>query len=220
MAENRDQYLADVFGLGDPADVRWVFISHDDVDHTGNLDALIEACPNATAVLNWFITERMGASLEVPPTRWGWVADGESFDVGDRRLHAVRPPIVDAPTTRGLYDPATGVYWSSDSVATPMLTPVRNVGELDGESWSEGRATFDHHISPWLGIVDDERYQLTVDRIESLQPHVIAGCHTPVIDGRNVDVAIEWARRSPNRSVAPRPDQRVLHQIQQTLVAV
>ena len=42
MAENRDQYLADVFSLVEPEDIRWVFISHDDVDHTGNLNALME----------------------------------------------------------------------------------------------------------------------------------------------------------------------------------
>ena len=39
MAENREQYLADVFALVEPDDVRWVFISHDDVDHTGNVNA-------------------------------------------------------------------------------------------------------------------------------------------------------------------------------------
>ena len=131
MAENRDQYLADVFSLVDPDDIRWVFISHDDVDHTGNLNALMAAAPNATLVINWFITERMGRSLDVAPTRWRWVADGESFDVGDRTLYAVRPPIFDSPTTRGLYDPTTGVYWSSDAFATPIPTPRTEVTGLD-----------------------------------------------------------------------------------------
>jgi flavorubredoxin len=127
MAEHRDQYLADVFSLVEPEDIRWVFISHDDVDHTGNVNALMEAAPNATLVINWFMTGRMGASLAVPPTRWRWIGDGESFDVGDRTLHAVRPPIFDSPTTRGLFDPTTGVYWASDAFATPMLTPVPTV---------------------------------------------------------------------------------------------
>jgi flavorubredoxin len=34
---NRAGYLDDLFSLVDPSDVRWVFISHDDVDHYGNL---------------------------------------------------------------------------------------------------------------------------------------------------------------------------------------
>ena len=53
FAEHRDQFLEDVFSLVDPEDVRWLYISHDDVDHTGNLNALMAACPNATAVINW-----------------------------------------------------------------------------------------------------------------------------------------------------------------------
>ena len=55
MAENRDQYLADVFSLVEPEDIRWVFISHDDVDHTGNVNALMAQAPNATLVVNWFM---------------------------------------------------------------------------------------------------------------------------------------------------------------------
>ena len=68
--EHRAQFLDDVFALVEPEDIRWVFISHDDVDHTGNVNALMEAAPNATLVIDWFMQERMGASLEVPATRW------------------------------------------------------------------------------------------------------------------------------------------------------
>ena len=32
---NRKQWLSDVFSLVEPTDVRWIFLSHDDVDHTG-----------------------------------------------------------------------------------------------------------------------------------------------------------------------------------------
>jgi flavorubredoxin len=217
VAENRDQYLSDVFGLVEPDDVRWVFISHDDVDHTGNVNALMDACPNATLVINWFMVERMGESLAVPPTRWRWTGDGESFDVGDRRLQAVRPPIFDSPTTRGLFDPTTDVYWASDAFATPLLQPVRDVAELDASFWSDGIATFNHYVSPWLALVDDRRYQATVDRIDALRPNVIAGCHTPPINGGHVAQAIEVTRRTPHMSVAAQPDQAVLDQIQHTL---
>src|SRR3954465_11482117 len=40
---NRSQWLADVFSLVAPADVRWVFLSHDDVDHSGNLAEVMDA---------------------------------------------------------------------------------------------------------------------------------------------------------------------------------
>ena len=171
MAENREQYLADVFSLVEPEDIRWVFISHDDVDHTGNLNALMDRACNATLVINWFMTTRMGASLEVPPTRQRWVGDGEGLDVGDRVLQAVRPPIFDSPTTRGLYDPTTGVYWSSDSFATPMPHPMATVAELDDEFWLGGMTMFDNYVSPWLDLVDDAKFQATVDRVAGAAAH-------------------------------------------------
>lgn len=218
-AEFREQYLADVFSIVEPADVRWVFISHDDVDHTGNVNALMDACPNATLIVNWFMTERMGASLAVPPTRWRWIEDGESFDVGDRRLHTVRPPVFDSPTSRGLFDPTTGVYWAVDAFASPMLAPTIDVAELDATFWAEGMTMFTKYVSPWLDFVDDARFQAAVDRVAALHPTVIAACHTPVIGSSHVARAIEITRATPRAAVPPPPDQAVLEQIQQTMLA-
>src|SRR5690606_36393950 len=127
MPENRATFLADVFSIVDPQDIRWVFLTHDDVDHTGNLEALVAPAPKAIVVVNWLMRERMGAALGVPPLRQRWVGDDERLDVGDRTLITVRPPVYDAPTTRGLFDPTTGVYWSADGFASPMPVPVRHV---------------------------------------------------------------------------------------------
>jgi flavorubredoxin len=220
MAENRDRYLADVFSVVEPEDVRWVFISHDDVDHTGNVNALMDACPNATLIVNWFMTERMGASLAVPPARQRWINDGESFTACDRTLHAVRPPIFDSPTTRGLFDPSTGVYWASDSFATPMLAPVTDVAELDATFWSDGMDMFHQYVSPWVTMVDDRRFQQTVDRVAALAPRVIAGCHTPVVGGSLVTRAIAAIRRAPTAVVPLEPGQELLEEIQRSMAAV
>jgi flavorubredoxin len=220
MMENRDQYLRDVFSLVEPEDIRWVFVSHDDVDHTGNVNALMAAAPNATLVIDWFMQERMGASLDVPPTRWRWVQDGDTLDVGDRTLHVVRPPVYDSPTTRGLFDPRTRVYWASDAFASPMVTPVRDVAELDPAHWVEGIHMFARYVSPWLTLADDARFQATVDRIASLQPQVITGCHTPVVDRGFVADAIAATRGAPTADVPPQPDQSVLDALQAALQPV
>jgi flavorubredoxin len=219
VAENREQFLADVFSLVEPKDIRWLFISHDDVDHTGNLNALMEAAPNATLVVNWFMTERMGASLDVSPLRQRWVGDGEVVDVGDRKLLTIRPPIFDSPTTRGLFDTTTGVYWSSDSFATPMITPVRNVADIDADFWSEGMMTFNQYVSPWITLTDEAKFAATVDRVEALGASYIVGCHTPVIARDHIDLALAATRRSPFATVMPQPEQAVLEQIQRSLLA-
>ena len=49
-----------------------------------------------------------------PLDRCRFVNDGDAIDAGDRRLVALRPPVFDNPTTRGLFGERTGVLWSVD----------------------------------------------------------------------------------------------------------
>ena len=64
---NRAQWLEDVFSLVEPGDVRWIFLSHDDHDHIGNLEPVLEQCPQATLVASWSITSRLGGDVPLPP---------------------------------------------------------------------------------------------------------------------------------------------------------
>ncbi len=217
---HRDQYLEDLFGLVDPEDVRWVFISHEDADHVGNVEAVMAACPNATLVASWFLCERMGANgLGVPPTRWRWVGDGETLDIGDRTLVAVRPPVYDSPTTRGLFDPGTGVYWASDAFAAPVETPTRWAGEMDVDHWTGGFAAFQRWNSPWLDVVDPERFAADVSRLAWLDIRTIASCHGPTVDHGLVPRALDTMARLPGMTAPPQPGQPVLDEIVAAMTA-
>lgn len=208
----REQWLGDVFGLVDPDDVRWIFISHDDVDHTGNLAEVLQRCPGATVVTNWAATERTACEISLPLDRLRWVDDGDLLDVGDRVLRAVRPPVYDSPTTRGLFDPTTGVYWASDAFATPMpAEPVDSVEQIPPPMWAEGMAMFHHHaLAPWLAIVDPDRFAHTVATVRSLDPAVVVGSHTPVIAGPSVSSAFDLLAELPTTAAPPHPDQAML----------
>ena len=213
MRENRDQYLNDVFSIVEPEDIKWVFVSHDDVDHTGNLNALMQAAPNATVIVNWFMWEQMGDTLEVPLNRQRWIGDGESFIAGDCTLYAVRPPVFDSPTTRGLFDAKTGFYWASDSFAAPMLDLVTNVDQIDPGFWHDGMAMFHQYVRPWYELLDDAEFQKTVNRIESLGITNIAGCHTPHIGPSHVAQALRQIRTFAQVTVPAEPGQDVLDQM-------
>jgi flavorubredoxin len=212
---NRRQWLDDVFGVVDPADVRWVFLSHDDVDHTGNLAEIMAMCPQATLVCSWAIVERFANAFEFPLQRCRWLNDGDSFDAGDRVLMAVRPPIYDSPCTRGLFDPSTGIYWAADAFAVPCPGgPAPTVADLDADFWRDGMATFAHHgLAPWLSVVDQGRYSLTVDKVEALGMTTMASAHSPLIEQRSVQDAFELARTLPTTPGHPCPNQTVLEAI-------
>ena len=207
----RDQFLSDLFGIIDPEDVRWVFISHDDSDHYGNLHEVMDLCPNATLVANWFLCERLKAErLEVSLRRWRWISDQDTLDVGDRTLHAIRPPLYDSPTTRGLFDPTTGVYWASDCYATPVQVGVPTVADLDPDAWQEGFTMFQAWNSPWVSMLDPDAFARSARSIEQLGVTTIACAHTPTIPSTHVDRAFEMLRAMPTTPAPPMPDQAVL----------
>jgi flavorubredoxin len=205
-----------VFSLVDPADVKWIYLSHDDVDHTGNLSEVLSACPNATLVASWAIVERHSNAMEFPLDRVRWVNDGESFSVGDRTLRAVRPPLYDSPTTRGLFDESTGVYWAVDAFATPIpgSDPILSVADLDPNMWRESITMFMYYaLSPWLAVVDPVRFAQVCDDNQSLGASTIVSAHSPTIPSSHIKDAYAIARDLPTVTPPPCPDQNVLDEI-------
>jgi flavorubredoxin len=210
---NREQWLTDAFSIVEPEDVRWIFLSHDDVDHYGNLAQAMELCPNATLVTNWFSAHRLEAAMAFPLHRMRWVEDGETFRAGDRELLALRPPAFDSPTTRGLFDPTTGVYWGVDSFACPVPAPIEDVAELDTELWKMVVPSASRMMTPWLDLVDPAKFAATVDRVEQLGVSTIASCHSAVVTGANVAAAFELLRSAPTAPSIPMPTQVDLEQM-------
>lgn len=214
---NRKAWLRDAFDLVDPKSVKWVFVSHEDADHTGNLEQVMEACPNATLICNWALTERHTNAYDFPLGRCRWMDDGITFDAGDRQMSVVRPPLYDSPATRGLFDHKTGVFWAVDSFATPVPGGegaeklAEDVSELDDEFWSGGMTMFAFNaLAPWLRLVDPERFAAEVGHLSELQLSTIISAHSPVITGNKVPEALQKLQALPQADCPPAPDQAVL----------
>ena len=195
---NRGRWLEQVFAIVEPADVRWVCLSHDDPDHTGNLLPVLEACPNAVLVTTWFGVGRMADHYEIPMDRVRFVRDGDSFDAGDRTLTAVQPPLFDNPTTRGLFDAKTGVYWASDAFAMSVPHPVEDVAGLDADYVEDALLLGARLISPWLTWLDAAKWNAHVQRVRTLPIETIASCHAPAIRGPQLERAFQTLSAAPN----------------------
>ena len=127
IAAYREPWLDAVSNVVDLDDVKWIILSHDDVDHTGNLATAMAACPNATVVANWFLCERIAPDVEMDPHRLRWVDHGGTLDIGDRVLAFERPPLFDSPTTRAVFDTRSRVLWAADCFATPVEQPAVHI---------------------------------------------------------------------------------------------
>jgi hypothetical protein len=126
----------------------------------------------------------------------------------------MRPPVFDSPTTRGLFDPSTGVYWAVDTFATPLPDPQLGVADLDPEFWQFGMTMFAHGaVSPWLALADHAKFGRHIDSIQALDITTVAACHSPVLEGPFIDRAFETVRGLPLVDPPPLPDQSILDEI-------
>jgi len=209
-AVNRARWTEQVFSIVDPADVRWVFLSHADRDHVGNVDVVLEACPNATLISTYWGVIYTLADGVPPLPRMRWINHGESFDAGDRTLHAICPPTWDAANTRGLYDPTTGVYWGGDSFASKITHPVTNVAELDHNFWVESYLNEGRLAVGWHTLVDPDKFDAHVAQTADLRPSVVASAHGPVLAGEFIGEAFVLTRQLARMEPLEQPGQPLL----------
>jgi len=180
----------------------------------------MDACPKATLVSSWALTERHTNAFDFPLERCRWLDHGSFFDAGDRRMSVVRPPLYDSPTTRGLLDTKTGVLWAVDAFATPVpgghgaTSLPAFVSDLDDDFWAHGMAMFAHNaLAPWLRLVDRQRFRAEVQSLSDLGVSSIISAHSPAITGDDVGEAVALMQELPDAECPPAPDQSVLELI-------
>ena len=206
---HRAAWIEKAFSVVEPEDVRWIFLSHDDGDHTGALLDVLERCPRATLVTDFFAVERLALERPaLPLERMRWLGPGDRLDIGDRVLHLFRPPIFDGPTTRGLFDPKSGAMWIVDSFAcfTPGTLDAR---EMSAETLAS-MTTLNSAVSPWHAWIDREAYGRHVDAVEALGASTVASAHGPVLRGDAIDDAFDRVRGLAGTPIVPLPGQELL----------
>jgi flavorubredoxin len=206
----RDSWSEQVFSLVEPEDVRWVVLSHDDHDHLGNLDLVLDRCPNATLVASFAITSRLSGDIELPLERMRWLDVGESLDLGDRTLTAVRPPMFDSPATRGFFDSSSRVLWAADSFGALVPGDVHEAADVPSDLWEQSFASLNSWNTPWLEWVDADRFAAHVAVTQALAPSAIASAHGPVLRDSMIDDAFARTLDLAGQPPVPMPGSELL----------
>src|SRR5580658_10748625 len=109
-----DDFMAALRTVIDPGDLRWIWLTHTDFDHIGSLHRLLEENERLRVITSFLGVGIMSLAAALPMDRVYLVNPGQTVDVGDRTLAALRPPAFDNPITTGLQDKRSGVLFSSD----------------------------------------------------------------------------------------------------------
>jgi hypothetical protein len=166
----------------DPNELRWIWITHTDMDHLGNLEAVLAEAPNTRVVTTYIGMAKMGLH-GLPVDRVYLLNSGQQLDVGDRKLLAVKPPTFDAPETTGLFDSTSGTLISADCFGALMEKPLENAAEIAQKELRDGSILWSTVDAPWLGVIDPNKFGRTLLAIETLNANTVLSSHLPPADG-------------------------------------
>lgn len=182
IAALRDGFLQALRALIDPAALRWIWVTHADADHVGNLAAVLAEAPHARIVTSYLGVGKMGL-LQLPLDRTYLVNAGQALDVGDRQLLAYRPPVYDAPETMALFDTGTRHLFSSDCFGAVLARPAETASAIGASELRDGLVLWTGIDAPWLADVGRDRFTAACRPLRELEPRLILGSHLPPAAG-------------------------------------
>lgn len=199
LAALREPFLAHLGRLVDPSELRWIWMSHMDPDHLGNLAAVLELAPEARVITSFLGMGKMMLH-GLPVDRVHLLEAGGRIDTGDRELVAMRPPYYDAPETSGFFDTRTRVLFSADAFGALLQAPAETARDIPKRTLRDGMLTWSAIDAPWLKQIDPSSFERTLRTIERLDPSVVIGGHLPSAPGMTRELTGYLAATCPGNA--------------------
>ena len=205
LGQEADQLLEavdDAIGL---ANLKWLWLTHDDADHTGAVQRVLEAAPQARLVTHALSALRMSTWWPVPLDRVRAIRTGDRLSVGDRTLRAVAPPLYDNPMTIGFLDESTGSLFSVDSFGATLPEPTQDVTEVPEDVLAGGMLAWSVMDSPWSTMLDRDKFAAVLEGIRRLRPTRIFSSHLPAAHGASLDRFLDVLAATPDATPIEAP---------------
>jgi glyoxylase-like metal-dependent hydrolase (beta-lactamase superfamily II) len=213
LPASRAEFLDALWSEVEPADLRWVYLTHPDRDHTGSLMEVLEAAPQARVVTTFLGLGILGIDFPITPDRVYLLNPGQTLDLGDRQVECFRPPVFDSPATTGFLDRSTGTMFSSDCFGAPMPTPqaveVEDIKDLVSDELEAAQRLWTTVDSPWVLGVDRSAFRGSLEAMRAMDPALLLSTHLPA--ARNAMPALlDTLATAPDADPFVGPDQAAL----------
>lgn len=188
-----DEWLANVEEVLDGKPLDYLLIQHLEPDHSGSIDAILKAHLEAKVVASAKAWDML-PNFEVTPIsddRKVVVKEGDTLDLGDRKLHFVAAPMVHWPEVIVTYDDKDKTLYSADAFG--------KFGARDAdEPWEdEGRRYFINIVGKY-----GPQVQALLKKAAGLDIKTIAATHGPLLTenlGHYIDLYDTWSSYRPEK---------------------
>ena len=204
----------------DPADLRWLWLTHTDFDHMGCLHQLLAENPRLRVITTFLGVGIMSLIDPLPMDRVYLLNPGEKITVGDRTLSAIRPPVFDNPSTTGFYDSKTDVFFSSDCFGAALQAVPETAADLSDSDLRDGQVFWATVDSPWLHKVDRSTFAAELDGIRRMSPKMVLSSHLPPAPGNMTERLLASLAVAPGARPFVGPNQAALEQMLKAMTAI
>lgn len=202
-------FLAALERVVDPADLRWIWLTHTDPDHIGSLRAVLARAPQARVVTPYLGMGKLGLQ-QLPVDRVHLLNPGQGLDLPDRQLVALRPPTYDAPETLAAYDTATGALFSADCFGALLEAPVTHADGVAASALRDGLIAWATVDAPWLALAQPEPFRAALGSVARLAPSVVLSSHLPPAPGDMTAALLAYLDDARGAPAFVGPDQAAL----------
>jgi flavorubredoxin len=205
-------FIETLRGELDLRELRWIFLTHEDLDHSGAIVPLLEAAPNARLVLSFTAMLKGGAGdAAANMGRLVIATPGKTVTAGGRRFAVIRPPVFDSSATVAYFDEKTRTLFSADAFGGLVPQPATTIEEV-GDAYIPGSATFTLANSVWLHDVDPARLKRNIDVVRTAAPELVLSSHAVPLQGRSEEVCDALAAM-PTMAPVEMPDNEMFQAI-------
>lgn len=208
LAALGEAFLEALSEVIEPAQLRWIWLTHTDPDHVGNLAAVLALAPRARVVTNYLGMGKLGL-LGLPPERVRLLNPGDFLDVGGHQLQAVTPPCYDAPETMAIYDRASRILFSADCFGALLEAPADQADEIPEARLREQMRLWSSVDAPWLHLVAEDAFAQQLETMRQLEVDWVLGSHLPPA-WRMFEQLIAYLDEARSAPVFVGPDQAAL----------
>jgi flavorubredoxin len=208
-----DDFLSALRNVIDPAELKWLWLTHTDFDHIGALQTLLAENPRLRVITTFLGVGIMGLASPLPMDRIRLLNPGERLTCGDRTLTAFRPPVFDNPATTGFHDSRSNALFTSDCFGAMLQDVPHNAAEINDTALRDGQVFWATVDSPWLHKVDKQALAGELEAIRRMAPALILSSHLPAAPGRMVDRLLAAVAAAPAASPFVGPNQAALEEM-------